>query len=379
MGDMNELRERQDRYATHATHATHDAVCARIERQQQLRRARTWLFVPGNRPERFAKAVAAGPGVVVLDLEDAVSPQDKHAARQAVSAWLMQQRQQQATQDATLASCTRLAVRINAIGTPWFEADLAMLRLLETPPQSSTHTAPSTPGASTSKADRASTQGSALDAVLCPKARAHEIAAAGLPSTLALVPIVESAAGMMEVSAIAALPRVQRLAFGALDLALELDLQLDADALLDADAVCAPYLAQLVLCSRAAGLGAPLAGVFPRLHDPQGLQRSAQRARARGCGGMLVIHPNQVAVVEEAFTPSAEELAWARRVLEAAAQHGLVTDTHAANGAHAPHATDSCHAINPVQVTAPGGALSVDGAMVDAPLIARAMRIVQGG
>ena len=254
------------------------------------------LFVPGNRPDRFDKALAAGASAVIIDLEDAVAPADKTSARAAVAAWLRPQH--------------GVILRINSADTPWFEDDLALC------------------GAA------------GVAAVMYPKAESAQtlaiISAAGAP---ALLPLVESAAGLAHLAALAAAPSVWRLAFGAIDLQVDLGMK-DAseDELL-------PFRLQLLLASRLAGIGAPLDGVSTAIDDEARLQQDVQRARRLGFGGKLCIHPRQLAAVQAGMAPSAQELAWARRVLAAA------------GGAQ-------------------GAAVAVDGKMVDKPVLLRAQALL---
>jgi citrate lyase subunit beta / citryl-CoA lyase len=230
---------------------------------------RSLLFVPGSRPERFDKALAAGADAVILDLEDAVAPADKPAARQAVRAWLRPQH--------------RVVVRINAEGTPWFADDLALAAL---------------PG---------------VAALMLPKAeRPQTVAALVAAGAAAVLPLVESAAGFGALDAVAAAPGVQRLVFGAIDLQVDLGMR---DALEDE---LLYFRSRLVLASRLAGIGAPVDGVSTAIDDAAALQADVARARRLGFGGKLCIHPRQVAGVHAAFAPSAQELAWAQRVLAAA-------------------------------------------------------------
>lgn len=267
-----------------------------------LARARTFLFVPASRPERIAKAIATDADVVVVDLEDAVAPSDKPAARAALAAWL----------DANPGE--RVTVRVNAAGTAWHEDDLAACR----------H-----PG---------------IAGLLLPKAEnaaqmTHTFEVSGKP----VLPIIETGAGLEALREIATAPGCARLVFGKLDLAVELDLVPDeADP---EELVFLPYRAMLVLASQRAGLPAPVDGVFTAIGDPTALARYAQRARRHGFGGVLLIHPTQVVPVTAAFMPSVADVAWARAVRAAADAAG-------------------------------GAAAVVEGRMIDAPVIARAERIL---
>ena len=257
---------------------------------------RTYLFVPGDRPDRFDKALASGADAVVLDLEDAVALADKPRARDAVALFLQQ---------ADAAARDRLVVRINDEATPEFETDLAMLaragaKHLMLP-----------------KAERVATVARVRAA--CPG--------------IAVLALIETARGVLNVEALAAAEGVQRLAFGTIDYALDLGLSGDP-------AGFDPAANRLALASRAAGLAAPVAGVTPEVADPAPLLADLQRARAHGYSAKLCIHPKQVALVHTALQPTATEIDWARRVIAAA------------EGA--------------------AGAVQVDGRMVDKPVLQRA-------
>jgi citrate lyase subunit beta/citryl-CoA lyase len=263
---------------------------------------RSLLFVPANRPERFDKALASGADRVIVDLEDAVAPHVKDEARAALMAWL--DRPNGRASDAVV-------VRVNSADTPWFADDLALA---------------GHPG---------------VAAVMLPKAEGPEaLAALRQAGALALVPLIESAIGLAQLQAIAAAPGVQRLAFGSIDLQVDLGMRAAREDEL------VYFRSQLVLASRLAGLEAPIDGVTTALDDPACLKEDSLRARRLGFGGKLCIHPRQVAAVNEFFSPSAEELAWARRVLDAAAGSG-------------------------------GAAVAVDGKMVDKPVILRAQAILR--
>ncbi|MCZ7561058.1 MAG: CoA ester lyase [Burkholderiaceae bacterium] len=235
--------------------------------------ARSLLFVPGSRPDRFDKAMAAGADAVVVDLEDAVAPADKDRAREALAAWL--------------APGRAVIVRINGADTGWFRDDLALC---------------ARPGVS---------------AVMLPKAeRADDIAALRAAGAATVLPLVESAAGFAALAAIAGAPGVQRLAFGSLDFGVDLGMR---DALEDELLF---FRSQLVLASRLAGLQPPVDGVSTAIDDAARLRDDALRARRLGFGGKLCIHPRQVADVNRHFAPTEAERAWAQRVLDAAAASG---------------------------------------------------------
>ncbi len=265
---------------------------------------RTYLFVPGDRPERFSKAFSSGADAVVLDLEDAVLPDAKVVGRAAVSTFL-------ASYLASSADLQRVVVRINAEASAWFDDDLALL---------TRH-----PGV----------------AVMLPKAERPQTLAllqSRCPG-MAVLALVESAAGVQAADALATAPGVQRLVFGTLDYALDMGLQGELATTIGLDFAAS----RLALASRAAGLFAPVAGVTPAIADDALLLSELARARGHGFGAKLCIHPRQVAVVHAALAPSAEELSWAQRVL---------------------HAADTA-----------SGAVQLDGRMVDKPVIEHARRI----
>ena len=235
---------------------------------------RSYLFVPGDRPERFDKALASGADRVVLDLEDAVAPEAKEAARAAVGARL---------RSAEGADRERFVVRINDESTVWFQADLEMLLA------------------------------GGARAVLLPKAeRAATVARVrSVCPQIEVLALIETARGVLRADAIAEAPGVSRLVFGTIDFALDLNLSGDP-AGFDAPA------SRLALVSRAAGLPAPVAGVTTEITDEAALLADLARARAHGFDAKLCIHPRQVAAVHAALLPSAAELEWARRVIAAA-------------------------------------------------------------
>lgn len=239
--------------------------------------AKSLLFVPGDRDDRIPKALASGADAVIVDLEDAVRPEDKPRARRAVAAFL----------GGRPAGCVLL--RINAADTEWYGEDIAL----------AAH--------------------SGIAGVVLPKANAAALARARAGTAAPLWPLVETAQGLRDLHGMAPMPGVARMLLGTIDLAL--DMALDAahpggQAMLDS----ARY--HLVASSVAAGLAAPADGVFADLGDTAGLTAAATHARACGFGGMMCIHPKQADRVNAAFAPRPEQADWARRVLQAAAAQG---------------------------------------------------------
>lgn len=233
---------------------------------------RSYLFVPGNRPDRFEKALAAGADAVIVDLEDAVPLEGKADARAAVARWL--------------APSHAVVIRVNGPETEWFADDVALCAA------------------------------AGVAAVMVPKTERpeslHRVARAA-PGR-AILPLIESAAGFDKARAIAACDGVQRLVFGSIDFQLDLGIQGDDELLF--------YRSQLVLLSRLANRAAPVDGVTAAFDDAAALQRDTERARRLGFGAKLCIHPRQVAEVNRGLMPTEAEVEWARRVVEAAARAG---------------------------------------------------------
>ena len=240
---------------------------------------RSYLFVPGNRPERFDKALAAGADAVIIDLEDAVPPAEKDAARAAAAAWLSPARP--------------VLVRVNAMDTAAFPADLELCR----------H--------------------AGVVGVVLPKAeRLDDPDLLGIiGATKPLLPLIETALGLWNAPAIARTPGVQRLLFGSIDFQVDLGIRGD-----DGDQLLF-FRSQLVCVSRVAGLSPPVDGVTTAIDDAALVRADTLRARRLGFGGKLCIHPRQLPVVHAGFGPDAEEIAWANRVLTAAAGAGGATQS----------------------------------------------------
>ncbi|HEY2926929.1 HpcH/HpaI aldolase/citrate lyase family protein [Piscinibacter sp.] len=239
---------------------------------------RTYLFVPGNRPERFAKALSSGADAIVLDLEDAVAPAAKVEARDAIAQWSRQ---------AGEAERARIVVRINDAGSNAFTDDLRLLR-------------------------DARTAG-----VMLPKAEsAAQVQAvrAAVPDARVLA-LIESACGVAKAQDVADAEGVVRLVFGTLDYALDLDLDIA-----DSPEGLSHAASVLAIASRVAGLSSPVAGVTPQLDDEPRLLADLAWSRRHGFGAKLCIHPRQVAPIHAALTPSAQAIEWALRVLAAEAE-----------------------------------------------------------
>lgn len=261
--------------------------------------AHSYLFVPGDRPERFEKACAAGADVVILDLEDAVTPENKSTARAAIRQWL--------------DGGGRAWVRLNGTDTQWHAEDLSLLD------------APGLLGVSLPKAENASQ---------------IETLAKQLPDGLGILPIVETARGVWNAEQVAAAPSVARLAFGSVDFQVDTGILGDNDELLYARS-------RLVIASALARIAPPVDGVTIDLSDATLLQNDVRRARLQGFGGKLCVHPKQVHAINQGFQPTESERAWARSVLDTVEAHQGV------------------------------GAISLNGKLIDLPVILRAQRILE--
>lgn len=231
---------------------------------------RSYLFVPGNRTERIPKALAARADAVIVDLEDAVPPAEKDAAREAVAA--------------ALDPARPVWLRINGAATPWFAADRELCRR---------------PG---------------LGGIVLPKAEApDDVARLHAESGLQVLVIIESALGLARRDALACAQGTARLAFGSIDLRADLGIP-GGEEVLD------PFRMELVLSSRLAGLMPPVDGVTLDFdHDPV-VENDTRRSAMLGFGGKFCIHPRQVVPVHRGFAPSEADIAWAKRVVEADAQ-----------------------------------------------------------
>jgi citrate lyase subunit beta/citryl-CoA lyase len=262
-----------------------------------------FLFVPATRPERFTKALDSGASGVILDLEDAVAEEDKEIARNAIRA---------AWPSFTAEQKKRLVIRSNSPGSPFYSADLILAQELD------------------------------LACLLIPKSESmDEIngAALVLPNT-AIIPMIETAIGLDHLREIANANQVIRLALGNLDLQADLGMVCDPQ---ETQLHTARY--QIVLASRVAQIAPPIDGVTPTTDDVVRVQDDAERAKRMGFGGKLCIHPKQVGIVKAAFMPSEEELAWAKRVIEA-------------------------------DQASKGAAVKLDGRMIDRPVVLLAKRTI---
>ena len=273
-------------------------------------RVRSALFTPGTDAARLRKAVTVGADVCIFDLEDSVPLQRAAEARQTVSQALDE-----------LHGRGQIWVRVHPSSSPHMPEDLAALPL------------------------------SRVDAVMLPKVGGAQdvadcrtaILAAKGPPDLPVVPIIESAAGVLNVTDIARSAEVLCLAFGRFDLSADLGIDPDAGS-----PALATARAAIVLASAAAGLHPGLDSPWLNIQDLEGLRTAALRARSDGFGGMLIIHPSHVETVNHVFSPTADEVTWARGIVASAGEAE-------ASGR---------------------GAYARDGQMVDEAVVRRARRIL---
>ena len=237
--------------------------------------ARSFLFVPANRPERFAKALASGADAVILDLEDSVPLDGKAEARDAIrQAWPQLQQ----------AACA-VVIRINSPDTEWGQQDLSGLQGL-----------------------------SGLAGIMVPKCEgAHNLqrvaqAFAGVPS----LPIIESALGYLALREIAQAPQVGRLVVGHIDFLADTGMNVGEDQR-ELDSL----RFEVAMCTRLGKLAPAVDGVTVSVDDEALIRADTERALRFGFGAKLCIHPRQVPVVHATLAPTPTQIEWAQRVLAA--------------------------------------------------------------
>ena len=259
------------------------------------------LFVPADRPERLAGALASGADAVIVDLEDAVAVERKSTARQQLCAGFK----------TAPATSTPVFVRINAIGTPWHSDDLIAVHGL--------------------------LNNGHITGIMLPKTEAADYITAVRstldPATPEILALIETAAGLANAQAIA--HAADRIAFGSIDFAADIGCDHSREALLFARM-------QLVIAARAAKRSAPIDGVTRSTRNENEIEADSRYGASLGLKAKLLIHPAQIAPARRGLMPTQSEVAWADRVLAGSKD---------------------------------GSAVSIDGQMVDVPVIARARQI----
>ena len=254
-------------------------------KEQSAFSPRTVLFVPAHRPEMLPKVARSRPDAVIVDLEDAVAPPAKDTARHTARTALTEAR----------PGAESVLVRINGVGTPWYDADVAAAAEL--------------------------IKAGALDGVVLPKyERPAELAdlRAALPDGALVIAGLESALGVADARPLLA-EHPDAAYFGAEDYVADLGgrrTREGTEVLYARSQVC--------LAARLAGV-ASLDQVVAAVHDTDAFRADAEQGRALGYGGKICLHPAQVGIAHEVFSPSAAEVEHARAVLTAAeAGVGLV-------------------------------------------------------
>lgn len=242
---------------------------------------RSWLYVPGDRPERFEKAVEKGADAIVLDLEDAVSLNRKVEARSLVADWVRNGDHGRA----------QVWVRVNqgAMGVE----------------DSATVALPGLTGICVPKVDDPS-ELTDINQVLSAAEKEHGLADGQLP----VIPLIESAVGLTRLSSIVSAQRVVQLQVGEVDLAADLGLSGDVDLHL------APIRSRIVVESVAAGILSPIGPVSTEFRDIEAFRSSTQTVIGQGFVGRACIHPDQVTIVNEMFTPTPEQISVAQDLLD---------------------------------------------------------------
>jgi citrate lyase subunit beta/citryl-CoA lyase len=269
--------------------------------------ARSYLFVPANRPDRYGKALDSGADAVIVDLEDAVAPAAKTQARDTLADWLGRQANQQ----------DKLWVRVNAADTEWYADDV---RCFANAPIA---------GIVLPKADDCDAIRDIARHFIGPRSRSR------------LLPLIETAVGIAQMRAIARAQHVERLVFGSIDLQVDLGIQCEPQ-----ESELTHLRVEMVIASRLANIAQPIDGVTTTFDDLPFLEHAVSRARRIGFGAKLCIHPRQVEVVNRGFLPNADEIVWARAVMAAVEQSD-------------------------------GGAISLNGKMIDKPVIMQAEKFLR--
>lgn len=262
-----------------------------------IRSSRSFLFVPANRVERFEKALATTADAVIIDLEDAVPIELKDSARNGLKQWL------------TNHPKHPVLVRVNAQNTKWFKEDIQL-----------------------AKFDN-------VIAIVLPKTEsAQEIDQIQKIKSIATYALIETPVGFAQVRQIAKAKNVKALMFGSIDFQLEMDMQGSFEELMY-------FRNEIVLASKLANIDAPIDGVTVDFKNEQLVEFETRQAKNLGFAGKLCIHPNQVEIVNTTFSPTSDEIDWAKQVITVVEQ-------------------------------AQGQAVSLHGKMIDLPVILKAKKIL---
>jgi citrate lyase subunit beta/citryl-CoA lyase len=281
---------------------------------------RSWMFVPGHRQKMIDKALGLNTDAIMLDIEDGVAPNEKDAARKNIAASLGREKSPGAP--------TRF-VRINAIGHPRMDADLeAVVR-------------PGLEGLVCPKVDTPD-EVHKVDAILNDREAEMKIE----PGSIKLLIAIESPRGLLNASAIARCSaRVMGLIFGAEDFGREIGLP----AVREGEARDLIYARSAIVVAAAAAHVQAVDGVWVDLNDAQGLLGFAKQSRQLGFSGMSLIHPSQIDPINTVFSPTAGEIDYCRRVLQAFEEANARGD----------------------------GSIAFGGQLIDRPIVERARRTIE--
>jgi len=284
---------------------------------------RSWMFIPADSDKKLGKAQGLGADALILDLEDSVSEPNKAAARERLGAYLAEHRGR---------SASELWVRVNALDTPHTLADLVAIM-------------PGAPAGIFLPKPAHGDEVKILDHYLSALEAQNGL---DIGSTR-IISLAESALGALNLTSfVGASPRLVAITWGAEDMATDLGASTNVD-----DEGVHFLVHQLsrtnTLLVGAAGGFQPVDGVYLDFRDEDGLRDECVRARKEGFTGKMAIHPGQVAIINECFTPAEEEIAYARRVVQAFADSG---------GA---------------------GTVGLDGRMLDIPHLKQARRLLEMG
>lgn len=237
---------------------------------------KTYLFVPGNRPDRFEKAIRSGADAVIIDLEDSVAIEDKDKAREFVKEALHELDVQ----------AKKVFIRVNERKSNFWKEDISMVTRY-----------PSI-------------------GIMMPKVETQEDIRElnkELSSSQGIIPLIESASGVIHAFSIAkSAKNIERLAFGAVDYGLDLGIALTKEG----TELIYPR-SQIAIASRAAGIVSPIDTVFTDIKDKEGLLAETKRAKELGFTAKLCIHPLQVEAINTLLLPTETEVRWATEVIEA--------------------------------------------------------------
>lgn len=276
---------------------------------------RSWIFIPGNQDKHLKKANSLEADAIIFDLEDAVSPSEKAIARLKVAESLQKTKE------------TLNFVRVNALSTVHFLEDVDEV------------VSDSLAGIVLPKVEKKE------DIVIAEYILGQSEEKYNLPpGSISIIPIIETAIGLHHAyEIVSASKRISRLAFGAEDFMLDLNIESR-----DEQVELLYTRSKLITASRAAGKEAPIDSVYTNFKEEKGLEKSAQIGRNLGFQGKLLIHPKQIEVVNQVFSPTEDEIKEAKRILE-------IYEESVAKG---------------------NGSIEVDGKMVDIPVAERAKKIL---